>query len=415
MTYDQVESFMFESGIHPDTIDLEYETQRLLDEMRLSLDGAGSALQMYPSRIALPEGPPGGGRAIALDAGGTHFRVAVVSFPEGKASVEYKASYPMPGTAGAITKSEFLRRCAEYVEPVLGMSERVGYVFSYPAEILPNRDGRLRLFQKEVVVEGSEGMEVCAELEAELKRRGAAGRRCYVLLNDTVASLAGAYVFRHGKGYDGALGLVYGTGTNTCYYDRDEKQIINMESSGYTLFPKSVFDLELDAVSSEPGDNLYEKMVASAYMGGLITLCAAAAAKRGLLSAGFAEALWKNGPLTAIDADAFMRTGQGVFSSLCHTLEDQKNLRRVTEIIYDRAATLGCAVLTAAMEISGAGLQGPACIAAEGTGFWDSVLYAPRLRIAMDAFAAKKKRREFEFVRTEDATLLGAAAAALCR
>ena len=116
--------------------------------MRLSLESASGALHMYPSRIALPEGPPPEGRAIALDAGGTHFRVAVVAFRGGAASIEYRASYPMPGTDGTITKSEFLRRCALYVEPVLGMSDKVGYVFSYPAEILPDRDGRLRLFKR---------------------------------------------------------------------------------------------------------------------------------------------------------------------------------------------------------------------------------------------------------------------------
>jgi len=413
MMCEPIESFMLESGIHPGAIDLENETQRLLSEMRLSLGSASGALHMYPSRIALPEGPPPEGRAIALDAGGTHFRVAVVAFRGGAASIEYRASYPMPGTDGTITKSEFLRRCALYVEPVLGMSDKVGYVFSYPAEILPDRDGRLRLFQKEVSVPGSEGMVVCAELESELKRRGAAGERSYVLLNDTVASLVGAYVSSSGREYDGALGLVYGTGTNTCYYDRCAGQIINMESSSYTLFPKSVFDLRLDAGSAEPGDNLYEKMAASAYTGGLTTLCAEAAAEKGLFSGSFAEAIKKNGPLTAMDADVFMRTGQGIFSDLCRTPEDSFRLRRVTELIYDRAAALGCVVLTAAMEMSGAGIRGPACIAAEGAGFWDSVLYAPKLRRAMDEFAGSKKRRKFEFVRTEDANLIGAAAAAL--
>jgi len=64
-----IESFMLESGIHPGAIDLENETQRLLSEMRLSLESASGALHMYPSRIALPEGPPPEGRAIALDAG----------------------------------------------------------------------------------------------------------------------------------------------------------------------------------------------------------------------------------------------------------------------------------------------------------------------------------------------------------
>ncbi|MBR6812616.1 MAG: hypothetical protein IKM51_04510, partial [Oscillospiraceae bacterium] len=274
---DLIDKLFYEKGMHPDAIDLERESEKLIEQMHLSLGEGSEAICMYPSYIPLPERMPQKGSAIALDAGGTHFRAARVVFENGQPRVVKREEYPMPGTRGALDKAGFVNECAEYVMPFLEGDDSIGYVFSYPALILPNRDGRLRLFQKEVNVSGCEGMEICAALEEGLAGKGVKGSRRYSLLNDTVAALVGGVGQAEGE-FDGALGLIYGTGTNTCYYDpkMPEKGIINMESSSYTLFPRGEMDLELDKNSAVPGDNVYEKMSSSAYLGTLTRLCALA-------------------------------------------------------------------------------------------------------------------------------------------
>ncbi len=409
---DAIDKLFYDKGMHPDAIDLERECQKLMEHMQLSLGPGSEAICMYPSYIPMPERMPEKGSAIALDAGGTNFRAARVEFEHGRANIVKRDEYPMPGTRGELDRDGFLNACADYVEPFLEGDDSIGYVFSYPALILPNRDGRLTLFQKEVKVIGCEGMEICASLEETLVRRGVAGKRRYSLLNDTVAALVGGAGQAEGE-LDGALGLIYGTGTNTCYYDpkMPEKGIINMESSGYTLFPRGEMDLVLDKNSAVPGDNIYEKMSSSAYMGTLTRLCALAAG--GLISAELEKALREKDDLGAVDLDVFMRTGTGVPGSMCRDAHDKETLEKVIKLLYRRAAKLCCCVLAAAMETSGAGEKAPARIVAEGSGFWGSLLYAPELDRFMTEFVTENKKRRWQFVKANEANLIGAAVAAL--
>lgn len=408
--FDPLERFLFDTGMHPDCIDLNRETRLLEEQMEADLRGLPSGIKMIPSRLRLPERAPSSGTAAALDAGGTHFRAALVEFYDGGARVSRLDEYPMPGTDGPLDRAGFLSRCAEYVEPVARMSGKIGYVFSYPAEILPNLDGRLKVFQKEVAVTGCEGMEVCASLEEELKRRGMPGSRSYVLVNDTVAALLGNWVRYCGEGFDGAVGLVYGTGTNTCYSGGGE--IINMESSGYTLFPKGKFDLELDARSALPGDNLYEKMVSSVYMGELIRMAADAAAQEGVLSRGFGERLRLHGQINAPQADEFIRGRGGPLGELCREADDADRLAEIIKLLYRRAGKLGCAVITAAMTAAAGGKKGLFCLACEGSAYWKSVLYAPELAGFLENYTRSQRGYDHRIVRTDNSNLTGAAAAA---
>ena len=78
-----------------------------------------------------------------------------------KAVVEDFNRYPMPGTQGEISKEEFFDKIAEHLRPVINRSGKIGFCFSFPAEILPNRDGKVvRFEQEEVKVRDIRGQEL---------------------------------------------------------------------------------------------------------------------------------------------------------------------------------------------------------------------------------------------------------------
>jgi hexokinase len=88
---------------------------------------------------------------VAVDAGGTNFRTALVKFnTKGKLEISNMMNARMPGLEGEISKAEFFKIIAGYVKPNAELSDRIGFCFSYPTEILPDKDGILLQFCKEV-------------------------------------------------------------------------------------------------------------------------------------------------------------------------------------------------------------------------------------------------------------------------
>lgn len=179
-------------------------------------------------------------------------------------------------------------------------TDRIGFCFSYSAEITPEIDGRIIRIDKEVMVTGSAGQLVGASLIAELARRGIRGKKI-VIINDTAAVLLGGTALLDRDSYSGFIGQVSGTGTNTCCVlpagrigklgvSGETGMIINLESGMYNGISGGDFDRLLDSQSNNPGLKKLEKLTAGVYLGELCRLMLMAAAEEGLLSpAGGAE------------------------------------------------------------------------------------------------------------------------------
>lgn len=423
-----LDSFLRDTGTHPDIINLKRETERFAAEMKNGLASNDATLMMLPTYVTgegeIPDNEP----VIVIDAGGTNFRVALVTFEHGKPVIDPLSVFPMPGSDFMITKDEFLQRVVHYLSPVINRSGRIGVCFAYPAEILPNRDGRLVAFNKEVRIAESEGMEICAELSRALREGGYFGEKRFVLINDTVATLLGGMA-ENSREYDGNIGFILGTGTNTSYIERSgnisrydmsgqpENMIINMESGGYGLFPQGRFDTELDLKSSNYGEHLYEKMVSGAYLGPLVSLCAAGAARAGHFSDGFAAALSALGPVSAEAVDEFSRNplGGGRLAGICKTDGDSAALYHIVDAVLERAAKLVCVNLAAVLERidGGKSAHRPACIVAEGSTFHKSKLFFPKLQWHIRSFIRDELGRHCEFVHAASVNLVGASVAAL--
>jgi len=166
------------------------------------------------SYLSIPKLWPSNCEAVAMDMGGTNFRVARISFDEkGDAVISDFKKQTMPGVVEKISSNEFF----EFFESVKKeyKASTVGLCFSYPAEILEDGRAKIITFSKEIKIEGAEDKILDAKV-----------------LNDTTAAQLGT------KGAN--MGLILGTGLNICY--EKDGMIINSESGRCLDFPAEDFD-----------------------------------------------------------------------------------------------------------------------------------------------------------------------------
>jgi hexokinase len=140
--------FIKTNNLAADSINHKTIIKDLLNEMEKGLAGNRSSLAMLPSYLHTDSSIPLNTPVIALDAGGTNFRSAVITFRESnRIDIEDYQTYMMPGIESEVAKKDFFNILADYVRPLLPRSERIGFCFSYPVEISRNNDGRLLYFR----------------------------------------------------------------------------------------------------------------------------------------------------------------------------------------------------------------------------------------------------------------------------
>jgi len=389
---------------------------------------------MIPTYIGMEKELPLQEPVIAIDAGGTNFRVAVIHFDENKKLVveDFKL-YPMPGTKGEITKEEFFDTMAGYIGPVLHRSNKISFCFSYPVKIQPDRDGRLIKFSKEVKVKDVEGELIGKNLLDALKKRGCKEDKSIIILNDTVATLLAGKAASPGRIFDSYIGFILGTGTNICYTERCENivkvpelkqkggiMLINAESGAYNKVPRGQIDLEFDSTTVNPGDFIFEKTISGAYQGGLILAVLRKAVQEGVLSAAMGSRLSDIKELASKEIDDFLYYpyGENILAKCCSEPDgedDRIALYYIIDEIFERAAKFVAFSLTAVLEKTGKGFSPckPACITADGSTFYKSKLFRGKLDHYIKTFANETKGIYCEFVKVDDGTLIGTAIAGL--
>ena len=233
----KADNFIIKHMLRAADIDIDAIVSDFTREMEKGLAGEEGSLRMIPTYIEadnefLKEVP-----VLAIDAGGTNFRAALVKFDKSGRPEPFEiVNRRMPGIDGEVTASEFFGTLTDYIRPLAEQADRIGFCFSYATEILPDRDGKLLYFSKEVQAPGVIGRLVGKSL---LQALGTPGKPV-VLLNDTVATLLAGKSESFGKSYSSFIGFILGTGTNTCYIESNaeikknhgldctRRQIINM-------------------------------------------------------------------------------------------------------------------------------------------------------------------------------------------
>ena len=424
----QVIDFLKKYNMYYGQVDLQHWTDEFVRQMKAGNDGKPESLMMIPTYVYTDGEVNRNEPVIVMDAGGTNFRTAVVDFDSaGKPVIGSFSKRPMPGTQGALTAEQFFDTLAEAIEPFDRISNKVGFCFSFPTEIMPDGDGRILCFAKGVDIRGAEGRLLGEGINEALVKRGCSKKK-FVILNDTVAAMLGAIAENPDGNFDSYIGFILGTGTNTCYIERcgnirhavvnsRSLMAINMESGCFNAFPRGAIDDEFDATTNNPDDHLFEKMVSGAYMAKLLRLTLVHAAEEGLLSDECAAKLDAVGEITMRDVDSFCedRFGDSALAKIAVTDDDRGTIYDFVDAAYERAARLVAINLAAVAVQTGLGksAERPICVSAEGTTFTKAALFRPKLDRYVSDFIVGKLGSHLVFVKSEDSTLVGSAVAVL--
>ncbi len=415
-----VNDFLNRYGMLAENICPSEAAKKMAEEMRQGLRGEECSLPMIPTYLK-NAGKIGEETAAVIDAGGTNFRSALVTFTENGYKVEHLSKKKMPGIEKPAEWDEFISFTADSIMPLMDKTDRIGFCFSYSADITPEIDGKVRSIDKEVVINNSAGKLVGRSLNEELERRGVFGKRI-VIINDTAAVMLGGAAVLDDEKYDGFIAQVSGTGTNTCCavpakdiiklgLSGNEGMIINTESGMYDGIPMGEFDKILDSESLNPGFKHFEKMTAGVYLGTLCSLMLDEACKESIISE---ESLRKLSETEKIDGavmDAWSM-GEGL-SQLPE--KDRKFVQGICEALFKRSARCMCTNLAALMLLTGKGKgeNKPVCVCAEGSLVQKSRVYRPELERLMAEFIGNKLGLNAVLMPVEESTLPGSAAAAI--
>ncbi len=427
-----IDRFLRQNHMHPRDMDMRSCTAAFLRDMERGLRGERSSLAMLPTFIETGAAVRAGRRVIALDAGGTNLRAAVVSFDEdGRPAIERLAKHRMPGAGEEIDRDEFFRTLASFVLPLADASDRIGFCFSYPAEMTPERDGRLIHFTKEVKARGVEGELIGAGLARAMADAGGRPPSRVVLLNDTVAALLAGRRPVPGRRFDGFIGFVCGTGVNTSYIESNAAitkarglagfaaggaQAINLEAGAFGKAPAGKLDDEFDAGTEIPGKYRYEKMVSGGYLGSLSLHALKAACRAGCLSPEAERVLDGAPSLSTKEVNDFLLFPDAPSGRLGALARDDAEAAAVLlDRLVERSAALAAVNLCAVLLKGGGGRdpRAPVRITADGTTFWQMKDYRLRVEARMRALLVGNDERHYEIAAVDDAPLIGAAIAAL--
>lgn len=422
-----VDFFLEKYRIRASDPDMDDLVKTFTEDMVYGLEGREGALRMIPTFIEAENDFLRDTPVVAIDAGGTNFRAAVVSISgTGKVEVSETVNYKMPGLDGEISASEFFRTVADYIRPLAEKVDRIGFCFSYPIEIFPDRDGRLIQFCKEVQAPEVHGQMIGKRL---LETLGTPEKKI-VLLNDTVATLLAGKSASAGRRYDSFIGFILGTGSNTCYIEqninilkkpeikKEGSQIINIESGDFRRPPQTELDVQFCNTTSDPGSYKFEKMFSGGYFGGLTLHVLKAAAKEGVFSVSSAEAISKLAYLQTWDANSYAAgqiSHEHPFVNIIRERNDSDSCRRIIETLIDRASKLVAGSMAAVILKCGKGKipEKPILITVEGTTFYKLHNFRTRFEEYLNEFLNGDRKRYFELTEVAQSGLIGAALAAL--
>lgn len=403
--------------------------ESFLDEMEKGNRGEDSSLAMIPSYVGTEKTVPADTPVAVIDAGGTNLRTCIARFKEsGEIEISHFNKQAMPGRDRELTVDEFYTVLVDALEPLKDEFEQIGFCFSYPAAILPDFDGRLLHWTKEIKIPGLVGEHIGSLLIKALEARGVCGKKV-VILNDTAAALLAGMATGQTFGASSYVGFILGTGVNTAYVEQNDRisklmgelgagsQVINTESGGFSVFERSVFDAQLDERSENPGGHLYEKTMSGVYLGPITLEVLRALCDEPVFSSSGAAALADLEELGLIEIDNLAaKNGRdvGVLGSDAFSDSDREIMATVFEAVVGRAAVFAAAGLAAAVIKSGAGTQAdhPVCINIDGTTYYKTHRLAEQVQAHLSALL-DARGLHYRCIHVDDAPVVGAAIAGL--
>ncbi|KAL3063441.1 hexokinase-2 [Trematomus bernacchii] len=360
-------------------MDLSVRFRREMDRGLSRDTNPTAAVKMLPTFVrSTPDGTEQG-EFLALDLGGSNFRVLLVKvMANGKQEVEMENQiYEIPEHIMRGCGSELFDHIADCLANFLeklGIKDKklpLGFTFSFPCQQTKLDESVLVYWTKSFRAYGVEGKDVVSLLKKSIQKRGDFDVDILAVINDTVGTMMTC-------GYDDhhcEIGLIVGTGTNACYMeqmrnlellDGDEgRMCVNTEwgafgDDGALEDLRTDVDREIDAGSLNPGKQLFEKMISGLYLGEVVRLILVRMTKEKLLFQGKTSAkLLKTGSFSTsfiygIDTD---KEEEGVERAeevlrglgLDPLVEDCIATQRVCQVVSTRSAHLCAAALVAVL------------------------------------------------------------------
>ncbi|XP_067881861.1 hexokinase-1-like [Heterodontus francisci] len=411
-------------------------------EMGLRKDTNQEAtVPMLPTFVrSLPNGKEKG-RFLALDLGGTNFRVLLVRFHpqlvERVQVVDQTYSIPQEVTQGPGEQLfDHIVDCIARFLSNLKITERLplGFTFSFPCNQTALDQGILLKWTKGFNASGCVGEDIVQLLREAIQRRKEFDLEVVAIVNDTVGTLMSC-AYEDPKC---EVGLIVGTGTNACYMEQmknieklegdDGEMCIDMEWEAFgegerNQFAEFVteFDKLVDQHSLHPGKQIYEKMISGMYLGEIVRNILLHLSEKGLIFPGITARrlrdrdVIKTKFLSQIESDyGDLQHVQSILEELglpCGS-EDCVVVREVCLIVSQRAAQLCGAGLSAVLEKMRENRQLEQLKITVGV---DGTLYKlhPHFsRILQDTVKVLAPKCEVDFLLSEDGSGRGAALSA---
>lgn len=264
-----------------------------------------ATVKMLPTYVrSTPDGSENGD-FLALDLGGTNFRVLLVKIRSGKRrTVEmHNKIYAIPIEVMQGTGEELFDHivyCISDFLDYMGMKNArlpLGFTFSFPCRQTSLDAGLLVNWTKGFKATDCEGEDVVGLLREGIKRREEFDLDVVAIVNDTVGTMMTcAY-----EEPTCEVGLIAGTGSNACYMEEmrnietvngeEGRMCVNMEwgafgDNGCLDDIRTKYDDAVDDLSLNAGKQKYEKMCSGMYLGEIVRNILIDLTKRGFLFRG---------------------------------------------------------------------------------------------------------------------------------
>uniref|UniRef100_A0A4W5PXM5 hexokinase n=1 Tax=Hucho hucho TaxID=62062 RepID=A0A4W5PXM5_9TELE len=264
-----------------------------------------ATVKMLPTYVrSTPDGTENGD-FLALDLGGTNFRVLLVKIRSGKRrTVEmHNKIYAIPIEVMQGTGEELFDHIVHCISDFLdymGMKSArlpLGFTFSFPCHQKSLDAGILVNWTKGFKCTDCEGEDVVELLREGIKRKEEFDLDVVAVVNDTVGTMMTcAY-----EEPTCEVGLIAGTGSNACYMEEmrnietvegnEGRMCVNMEwgafgDNGCLDDIRTQYDRAVDENSLNEGKQRYEKMCSGMYLGEIVRNILIDLTKRGFLFRG---------------------------------------------------------------------------------------------------------------------------------
>jgi len=345
--------------------------KHFIGELQKGLDHEGATVAMLPSFVTNRPTGKEKGSYLALDLGGTNFRVCEV-YLEGQSSVRLRQKkFTIPEdckNADGEVLFDFLANSVESFLKDSGVSTdqdlELGFTFSFPVNQTALNAGNLLVWTKGFHCSNTEGKDVVEMLNQAFVRKGLKVKVA-ALVNDTVGTLM-SHAYNDPQTL---VGVILGTGTNAAYVEsanaipkwtggeiKSNEMIINTEWGAFDnerkVLPWTKYDEQQDQEGTNPGRQTFEKMISGMYLGEIVRLVCKDLIDRKILFGGMSSpemdtpGKFETAYMSRIERDhtSELTDTKMVLQDLLKipyvAPRDRRIVRRICELIAIRAARL---------------------------------------------------------------------------